>query len=77
MRKDMTRLELIDAAFDAQMYIKQLRGVICAISERVGKNDNEKSWEIDALLTLACLAYNQLEPAVHASGKELEGNVHD
>ncbi|WP_114192491.1 hypothetical protein [Edaphovirga cremea] len=70
MCNNLTRLELIDAANNSQFYIKQLRGVICALSDNNNQKDNEESWQIAAILTLACLAYKELEPAAQSTINE-------
>ncbi len=59
-------LDLIDAAVNAQIYLKQLKSVISLLDECAGQSDAELSWQAGALLTLAHLACEELEPAVNA-----------
>lgn len=70
MRKNLTRMELIEAATNSQCYIKQLKGLICLLDDKVSHEDNEDAWQIGALLTLAHLASQELEAAVWAETKE-------
>lgn len=70
----LTRWELINSASNAQDYVKQLRGVLCSIADSMDTKDDEESWQISALITLAHLASEELEPAVNASVKEPEAN---
>lgn len=72
MRKNLTRMELIDAASNAQSYIKQLRGILSLLDDKVNQNDTEDAWQMASLLTLVHLACQALEPAVCAQVAELE-----
>ncbi|WP_455811852.1 hypothetical protein [Pseudomonas graminis] len=74
MRKKLTRLELIDAATNSQVYIKQLRGIISLLDDKYSLNDSEDAWQVGAMLTLAHLASEELEAAVWAESKEPEVN---
>lgn len=74
MRKNLTRMELIEAATNSQCYIKQLRGLICLLGDKVNHEDNEDAWQIGALLTLAHLASEELETAIWSGAQEPEVN---
>lgn len=66
----MTRTDLINAAINTQQLIKQLRGVLHSVIENLEDRDGEEVWRLDALLTIAVLAHDQLESVTLASDKE-------
>ncbi|MEA5105181.1 hypothetical protein [Pantoea sp. S18] len=68
MHNNLTRSELIDASCNARNFLHQARGVICAVSDTTG--DNEEGWCIDALLTLVCLACQELDAAASSGMTE-------
>jgi len=74
MRKNLTRMELIDAAASSQCYIKQLRGLIGLLDDKYSNRDSEDAWQIGALLTLAHLASQELETAVWSGAQEPGAN---
>lgn len=72
MRKNLTRMELIDAATNSQCYIKQLRGIINLLDDKYSERDSEDAWQMGALLTLAHLASQELETAIWSGAQEPE-----
>lgn len=72
MRKNLTRLELIDAATNSQVYIKQLRGIVSLMDDKYSLNDSEDAWQVGAMLTLAHLASEELETAIWSGAQEPE-----
>lgn len=66
----MTRTDLINAAFNTQQIIKQLRGVLHCAIENLDGREGEEVWRLDALLTIAVLAHDQLELIARASDDE-------
>lgn len=72
MCNNLTRLDLIEAAFNAKNYLSQVRGVLDSMLDVVQKEDSEENWRYCALLTLVCLACDELNPAVNARVKEPE-----
>lgn len=74
MRKNLTRMELIEAATNTQCYIKQLRGIISLLDDKYSLDDSEDAWQMGALLTLAHLACEGLETAVWSGAQEPEVN---
>ncbi|MBC0852586.1 hypothetical protein [Pantoea stewartii] len=71
MHKNLNRSELIDASFKAQLYLKQVCGVLDSMID-VEESDNEESWRYCALLTLVELARKELAPAMLSDVKDPE-----
>ena len=71
MRNNLSRKELIDASFKAQLYLKQVRGVLDSMLD-VAEQDDEQSWRYCALLTLVDLAGKELTPAMLSNVEDLE-----
>lgn len=71
LKMAMTRSDLIDAGTNAICYVKQVKGVLTSLMDiQESRKDDEESWRLDALLTLAHMAQMELEKILHASGRE-------
>lgn len=65
MSRELNRLayEMNTLASNALCYAQQIRGIVHADLELRDKDNDEQRWRFDALLTLACLACEELEKA--------------
>ncbi|TLU68308.1 hypothetical protein FFB58_10485 [Enterobacter sp. MF024] len=71
VEKEMTRVDLINAGCSAICYVKQVKGVLTSLMDiQEAMKDDEESWRLDALLTLAHMAQMELEKIVNSTGKE-------
>lgn len=65
MSREFNKLayEMNNLASTALCYAQQIRGIVCADLELRDKDNDEQRWRFDAILTLACLACDELEKA--------------
>jgi hypothetical protein len=65
MKRELNKLayEKSTLSSNALCYAQQIRGIVCAELDLRVKDNDEQAWRFSALLTLACLACDELEKA--------------